>query len=126
MYVSCVCLHVVCVCVCVRVCKCVCVCVCVCMCVCVRAHVCVCACVYMRGVCVCVHVCMAAHSHCSFHSVHTVVAFYLETDKDLMEVIREAAQGEEMTFSKLFSRNKMLRRKLNRRLRKQTSNTEGT
>lgn len=52
----------------------------------------------------------------------TVLAFYLETDKDLMEVIRAATLSKKMNFSQLFSRNKMLRRKLNRRLRKQTSN----
>ena len=52
-----------------------------------------------------------------FTFISTVIAFYLETDKDLMEVIQETITSEEVTFSKLFSRNKMLRRKLNRRAR---------
>ena len=45
----------------------------------------------------------------------SVISYVGEGDRDLADEVREVVQDKRKTFNSIFSRNKMLRRKLNRK-----------
>lgn len=50
-----------------------------------------------------------------FLSMHSVISYVGEADRDLAEEVKEVVGDRSKNFNAIFSRNKMLRRKINRK-----------
>ena len=58
---------------------------------------------------------LSSERHFTEFSTSTVTSYVCESDKDLAEEIRKVVEDESKSFDQIFSRNKMLRRKIKRR-----------